>query len=1315
MGFLDGVDLRPVDLSASPFTPVGLALGQDDRSPLEVVVAKHSGEPSKVTLRSAWKARQGGRAAPLLFVVLYDGRAALCGPTGDDPPARVDLDVGQVERICRQALEQPNRHAALKALGDSLPAIESRLGGIRNEGFLATHELEYGARQRPDWNEAGTKARRVLGKRGEDLLKGLGFELESLDNVTSILTAGAKKVAVAVLLRRDESPELRTERFSNLSPVSHALTVADRENLPYVVIQQGSKIRVYPVEMGVGVGQRGRAETYVQCDTALLRDDDAAYLWLLCSAYALSDPGGLADLLEASGRFSGELAKRLRDRVYESVVPRLAEGLVAARNLSRPTAEDLAETYQMAMTVLFRLLFVAYGEDKDLLPYKWNGLYQRRSLKTKAQEILEVLEASGEEGPSWGAGRSHWEEITRLFNAVDKGNHDWGVPPYNGGLFSDEAEVSITGALLSELELPDSVMGPALRDLLVVENPEGLGPVDFRSLGVREFGTIYEGLLESELSVAETDLATDEEGLYRPVGEGDHPEVLAGDVYLHNASGARKATGTYFTKSFAVEHLLERALEPALDDHFARLEEKDEESAAKGFFDFRVADIAMGSGHFLVAAIDRIERRFTGYLSNRHLPGVAQELAELRAAALNALDQLADQVEVEDTQLLRRLIARRCIYGVDINPIAVQLSRLAIWIHTFVPGLPLSFLNHNLVVGNSLVGIGRMSEVDDAIRAESGGLGLWAPGVEDLLGAASEHLRRLANIADTTPRDLARARTAHLASREALGPAEAFYDIATACNITGDPLPIDAGRWQNLRDRIAGSPEHQAAGEGIGELKPLHFPISFPEVFLRPRPGFDAIIGNPPWDKVRFEEQQFWVTRFPGLNALPASQRPVAIEELRQERPDHAEQETIEREGRELLQKYVQRAYHYQGRGRHGHHDYAKLFSERTLQVLAADGWIGLVLPRQSLVLAGWTDLRLRTQLDSVVSVLQARNRGGWFFDDVHQQFMVALFSRGRAAEAAAGVRIWPGVSSVNELIDAENSDPYSMTAADVAELTDTAVIPWFDSRQDTRVFEAMKARPRLGAGEGWVTGTADSARWDFSASGRHRELASTIEDGPSWAVLMARHVVPFGLDRARRFQRFIGNPHLLSDLDLGIVENDGVTTVGPEHPVIIYRYPSMRDNTRTLIASALPRSGYVYSKGYVHGIRTAPDTGHIQILALLAYLNSFTCDWWVRRFADRHITQSIVENLRLPSWDQSEMVRAAAAAENLLCRNGIRDLPGGWHLEADNNLSALPQHDVLSEIEILTLSGFDLDAVAVSTISQDFQDCELLVNLSAI
>ncbi|HQU44075.1 MAG TPA: hypothetical protein PK867_14745, partial [Pirellulales bacterium] len=748
-------------------------------------------------------------------------------------------------------------------------------------------------------------------------------------------TAAGRKVAIAVLLNQSESPELQTDRFNGLSPVSYALTVAERERLPYVVVLQGAKVRLYPVEIGVGVGRRGRTETYLEIHTGLIRDIDAAYLWLLFSAEALDEGGTLAELLAESKRFAGSLAENLRDRIYNFVVPPLATGLAKARGFRKPTPADLATTYEMAMTVLFRLLFIAYGEDKDLLPYKWNSLYQARSLKHKAHELLELVcrpapdpsvgnalrgvpraddgRQSANHGtpqrafptestrravdclnpgmlePLFDEGDSLWEEISRLFVAVAEGHREWGIPSYDGGLFSAEADVSRAGSLLADIRLPNKVVGPVLANLLLIGTPEGIGPVDFRSLGVREFGTIYEGLLESELAVAETDLAVDDNGYYRPCREGEEAVVTRRHIYLHNRSGARKSTGAYFTKQFAVEHLLEQALEPALAEHFERLDKLDADTAAEQLFDFRVADIAMGSGHFLVAAVDHIERAMSQYLARRPLPGVRQELAQLYNAARQALGPLADSVELEDTQLVRRLIARRSLYGVDLNPVSVQLARLSIWIHTFVPGLPLSLLDHNLVCGNSLVGIAGVEQIVDFAAEEK--RTLFRMNTESLVGEALEPLKRLARIADATRADLRKARKAYEDAREAVKPAEALCDIVTACRMervqgsgfrVQDGLAgVDLEHWDEVKETIVGSKQHRASVKALAGLNALHFPVAFPEVFLRKRAGFDVILGNPPWEEATLEEHAFGARHEPGLRGLPQREQERLKAQLR--------------------------------------------------------------------------------------------------------------------------------------------------------------------------------------------------------------------------------------------------------------------------------------------------------------------------------------------------------------------------------------------------------------------------------------------------
>jgi hypothetical protein len=1232
-------DLQPRRLTLEgPFQPIGLVLGSGP-SALEVAIARAEQVPTPLALRTTWKKRLNARAVPLLLVVLHGERASLCGPAGDDPPAHVDLDRGQVERICREALQAPDRHAAHRALRDSLPAVTSPLCGIRNEGFLATHELQAGARQRDDWTEATKRGRPVLQKRGHDQLKALGFHVEQCDRVTSILrSADQKKVGIAVLLESAESPDLQADRFSMLSPIAYALSVADRESLPYVIVQHGAKLRIYPTRMGVGVGRRGRSETYVECHTTLLRDEDAAFVWLLCSADALRPDGSLEQLLADSKRFAGDLADQLRERIYDHVVPTLAEGIVAARKLKRPTAQDLADTYEMTLTVLFRLLFIAYAEDKNLLPYEHNGLYQRRSLKTKAQELLELARYQ----QPFDTGTTRWSELQAMFRAVDVGNRDWGVPAYNGGLFTADPDVSRVGALLADIELPDTIVGPALRDLLLVETESGLGPVDFRSLGVREFGTIYEGLLESELSIAETDLGTDKDGNYRPAKGRDEVLVRQGHVYLHNASGARKSSGSYFTKSFAVEHLLDRALEPALKAHFERLKRLPDDEAAAQFFDFRVADIAMGSAHFLVAAVDHIERAFTGYLAERRLQGVLVELGTLREAAVKALDTLAPSFEIEDNQLLRRLIARRCIYGCDINPVSVQLARLAIWIHTFVPGLPLSLLDHNLVWGNSLVGVARLTELEKDASGKKGGGGFFSMNARKLLGAAEEHLQRLARIVDTTPAEVGRARNAMLAAKKSLTIAEDFLDTFAASRVLGSALPMDVDQWEKVRGDVQKDKDLQAMLRTLRSQRMMHFPVAFPEVFLRSRPGFDVILGNPPWQETTLEEDAFWARHSPGMRALPQREQEKAKAKLRKERPD-----LVAIYDRELAEADTLRrclvAGPFPGMGT-GDPDLYKAFCWRFWDLTADCGWIGVVVPRSALSAKGSTEFRQRLFGEGDgVDITTLLNTKGWVFDEAEHRYTIGLvaFQKRRAERTPVALRgPYASRESYGTMYAREAPVFYGH---DIRKWNDTASLPLLPSEDSVDVFGQLRKSPRLDLD--------DMKSWRARP---HAELHATNDKG---LMDLKSKECPNGFWPVFKGESFdiwtpdTGTYYAWADPETMTAElqNRRVRSLGRSnsaygefpkavlqdkaalpclHARIAFRDVTRSTDTRTVRAALLPPRAFLTNKGpfllWPRG--DAKDQAY-----LLGVLCSLPLDWYARRFVEINLNYFIFNPMPVP------------------------------------------------------------------------------------
>ena len=712
-GGADGVvGLEPVR-SVSSADPLGLGL--------EVLIVEWSsgGEPKSTSLRKLYSNRIGKKIYPLVIAAVgLSENVWLFGPNPDAQPTG-PLSTDHALRMLQAALDEPSGLAARQRLSHFQRALEKTpIPGIANSGLFASHYLTSptGIRGEDRWKGSAERARPSLALRGNRLISSLGFIATRTGAHASLLSSeSARPRAVAVLLDEGEMFDASSPRFA-VSPVAYGLSLAQQQEVPWLLVLRGSQIRLYPSSPDIGVGRRGQAETYFEVDLALLAGDDAAFLYLAFSADALAKAGSVEHLLRQSERFATELGQRLRQRVYDDVIPAIAVAVAKELKQKVPDrGEDLGLAYRLTLRILFRLLFQAYAEDRGLLPFGRNSRYDRHALKTLAFDL-----AANPETEFDSASQSLWDDLTLVWRVIDNGDTDWDVPAYNGGLFGSEPDLYPDNALLRQIRIDNSVIGQALVHLLVDRTADdSTGAVDFRSLSVREFGTIYEGLLESSLSQTDIDLTVDKNSAYVPAKEGYDVKVPAGSIYFHNASGERKATGTYFTPSFAVEYLLERSLAPALDKHLSRikamLDHGDEAGASEAFFDFRLVDLAMGSGHFLVAAVDHLEARLAAFLAQHQLPAIVDELRRLEGAARDALGDVQADYEIERSVLLRRQIARRCIYGIDVNPIAVDLARVALWIHTFVPGLPMSSFDHNLVHANSLTGIAQIADAIDAL------------------------------------------------------------------------------------------------------------------------------------------------------------------------------------------------------------------------------------------------------------------------------------------------------------------------------------------------------------------------------------------------------------------------------------------------------------------------------------------------------------------------------------------------------------------------------------------------------------------------
>jgi hypothetical protein len=962
----------------------------------QIALATSPTVPAKQVIRDLFAERKGKTQVQLVVAVVSGDIAHLFGP---DPQAQViELPLEQAQRQLQSVLREPDVLSATERYAGFRKANESTgVSGFTNSGLFATHHIRENAPKNANRVAENIAARPLLSLRRKELIEGLGFRTRSGPNGTLLLSLDERPPrAIAVLLDDSEHFDAKTQRFQ-LSPVAFGLAVASRQDVPWLLVLRKDQIRLYPGQDGVGVGSKGQAETFFEIDLATIDERYAALLPLIFSAAALAPKGSTEDLLRDSARYASELGTRLRERIYDKVVPTLAvevaQRLVATADL-KLDAEGLSVAYRVTLRILFRLLFQAYAEDRGLLPSGRNESFDANSLKTNARRLLDS------DDNEFGDASTIWFDLVQVWDAIDQGNPQWQIPSYNGGLFTNDPTRSPEGALIKRVELPDSAMGPALKGLLIDISDDGvLGPVDFRSLSVREFGTIYEGLLESALSLATEDLTVDSAGAWVPASVGDQIWATSGSVYFHTSSGERKATGSYFTPKVVVDHLIERSLIPALQAHLEQisvlLSRGESATAARDFFDFRVADLAMGSGHFLVAAVDKIEAMMRTFLTEHSVPGVTDELLRLAALAKNALgtDDVAKS-EVDEVGLLRRQIARRCIYGLDVNPMAVELARLALWIHTFVPGLPMSNLDHGLVSANSLTGIGTVDEALDALVPGriKGTATFFDRVITDNLASSRTLLMDVANASEASKAEVEEGSRLLSRAREAAETARQIFDAAVAVRI-GAIHPGAIMDETSLKGVLA----HPDVSQTSERLQPAHMPFLFPEVFVRDEPGFDVLLGNPPWEELHIAEHHWWGLRLPGLRSTPQSRRIPMLAEFRASRPDLEQQYQLEIARVEDERKAIA-AGPYPGIGA-AHLDLYQMFAWRNWQLVRQGGRAAIVLPRGALSGASLAEWR-RTIVSngSFSDVCFLENAARWAFD-MEPRYTIGLTVFGKGGD----------------------------------------------------------------------------------------------------------------------------------------------------------------------------------------------------------------------------------------------------------------------------------------------------------------------------
>jgi len=1285
-------------------------MGRDDAGlgPIQVALATVSTPPSKETMRALYALRKGKSNIQLVVGAILGDRIWIFGP---DERTQV-IESIPLDQGCRQlqsALDEPNALAAYTRLGQFRRSLDTTsLVGVTNSGLFASYHIRENVPKRTDWHDACTKSKPWLSLRTDQLIKALGFKSEKTAGNALLLTSGTpQSKAVAILLDESEQFDSTSARHTGISPVAFGLNVAARQGVPWLFVLRKDQIRIYPAKDGIGVGQKGQVETYLEIDLAAIDSERAGLLALIFSADALEPDGTAHELLEGSQRFSSQLGLRLRERIYEHVVPQLSKSVAEHLRDQGATldSEGLNLAYRLTLRILFRLLFQAYAEDRGLLPAGRNEGYDANSLKTIAKRIIDTP------AEQFGKSKTLWFDLVQVWDAIDEGNETWNVPAYNGGLFGTDPELHAEGAQIEKLGLQDDILGPVLQHLLIDISEDNVpGPVDFRSLSVREFGTIYEGLLESSLSVATQDLTVDSKGAWIPASKLGQVLVATGDVYFHSASGERKATGSYFTPSVVVDHLIERTLDPALDAHLERikkhLEAGDESSATKDFFDFRVADLAMGSGHFLVAAIDRIESKMRTFLAEKEtqVPGINAELHRLAEAAKVALGSDESAVgEIEPAALLRRQIARRCIYGLDINPLAVELSRLAIWIHTFVPGLPMSSLDHGLVCADSLTGVGTITEALEAVSpnaskelAEKGrgfDVTFFEEGFTESLEKSKELLIAVANSDEATKKDVKKSTVSLKKAQQAAEPALHFFNTAVAARLKLIELPS-----LFEESHLIALAQEESIANVISELKPAHMPYLFPEVFVRQNPGFDVILGNPPWEELMLDEPRFWLRIQPGLYGLKPADLKEKILFLRAARPDMVAILELEKEKIAYVRK-VLLAGPYPDLGK-GDIDLYQAFAWRIIQLTRQNGRIGFVAPRTMFNNSGSSAWRKSALAHGRSEITLIQNAGNWAFEGLDGRYTFAVFSH-QLDSKTKGIIFLNGPLKSQEEFVKKHIEFGKISFDSLEKSSDNYAVPMLNGKDDISIFAHLTtfesfsvcSKTKMFKPVAEFHATNDRSIFDDGqgkgtvpvCGGAGFNIWNPHTD-EKYAMANQKKVTDF-LQKKRLQQRRTSSSAFY-EMEEKIC-NDSAT-LPFNQARIAFRTVTRTTDTRTLICALLPpgilltnSAPYLLNRG-----GTERDEAFI-----LGILSTRIIDWYCRKVIELNFNFHIFNNLPIPKFEDPEQIAKIINISGRLAASDERFAT--WAKSVGVPISSVKtaeeKFDLTTQLEALVAKGFGL------------------------
>ena len=827
-------------------------------------------------------------------------------------------------------------------------------------------------------------------------------------------------------------------------------------------------------------------QAYLEFDLERIFSDnsysDFTVLWLCGHATRFAGDPPSQCLLEQwnteAARAGTRALDRLRDGV-ETAIKKLGEGFLAHRDnadLRRRLREGelAADDYLRALLrTVYRLLFLLVTESRDLLlDPTADEAAQARYRAFYSMERLRTLAVRQRGSPH----RDLWEQHRVVARALghEDGAPAIGITPLGGDLWSEEFVSALGDDVIDNHHLL-----AAVRALCSVRDHEArvTRPVDYRNLGVEELGSIYESLLE----------------LHAEIGSGPQPSFD-----LAAAAGSeRKTTGSYYTPSSLIDRLLDSALDPVMD------EAQTADDPEAGLLALRVLDPACGSGHFLIAAAHRIANRLAAVRSGEEEPNPEM----LRHA-------------------LRQVIGH-CVYGIDKNPMAVELCKVSLWLEAMEPGRPLNFLDHHVVCGNSLLGTTprlladgvpneafkaltgddkeQVSALRKANRAErkqrmQGMLAWDLPQASysaelrrafAVIDSYSDESVRLVRQKESEYRDLQESEFAVVPKLAADAWCAAFVVSKTANS------PAITDRIVRVLAGAPGSVDEETIEEInrlADEYQFLHLHLAFPDIFSIPRNlddatnkqcgwsgGFTCVLGNPPWDQIQYDPRETFAVSHPEIAIAPTmAARNAFIDELASLEPQVHERYLGDVRHLDGLKHFIHASNKYP-LGSVGRLNTAPLFVEIMWDTISPAGRVGAITPT-GIATDSFTQSFFNAMIDrqSLVSLYDFENRKKFFNIDSRMKF--SLLTLTGDTRPAQEVHLLFFAHDISDLDDTRRR--FTLSPADFRLINpNTRTCPIFRNHRDAQITKTIYRRtPVLIREFDPITTSSQPGPWGYSS-----------------------------------------------------------------------------------------------------------------------------------------------------------------------------------------------------------------------------------------